>query len=147
MPIAIVTDVSAPLSAQQKLRLALEVLATYCRVRWWMRRGDLRGTVSRLRREGRGEQLGDPSPDGPRPGDLRLARAVTRTLSVLPTDSRCLVRSLVLTGLLARRGVASTLVIGVGTQPKFAAHAWVEHAGEPLLPPGDDGAFEKLLEI
>lgn len=77
---------------------------------------------------------------------LRLGRAVSRTLRLLPTDSRCLVRSLVLTGLLARRGLSSTLVIGVRPEPEFAAHAWVEHAGEPLLQTGE-GRYGRLAEI
>ncbi|MDQ3569707.1 MAG: lasso peptide biosynthesis B2 protein [Actinomycetota bacterium] len=77
---------------------------------------------------------------------LRLGRAVSRTLRLLPTDSRCLVRSLVLTALLARRGLSSLLVIGVRSDPEFAAHAWVEHAGRPLLPPGEE-TFQRLLEL
>ena len=39
--------------------------------------------------------------------------------------------------MLARRGGAASLVIGVVPEPRFAAHAWVEFAGEPLLKPGN----------
>jgi hypothetical protein len=84
-----------------------------------------------------------------RPSDaeaLRLGRAVSRTLSVLPTDSRCLVKSLVLTSLLTRRGASSSVVIGVRPGGEFEAHAWVEQAGAPLLPTGN-GKFERLLEL
>lgn len=78
---------------------------------------------------------------------IRLGQAVVRTLMLLPTDSRCLIRSLVLLRLLSRRGIGSTLVIGVrhGDQP-FAAHAWVEYQQIPLLASGG-GHFARLLEI
>jgi hypothetical protein len=86
-------------------------------------------------------------PDGRRDG-LRLGRAVVRTLSVLPTDSRCLVRSLVLLRLLVRRQGSGSLVIGV--QPtqgrELVAHAWIELDGRPLLDPGD-GTFSRLLTL
>lgn len=71
---------------------------------------------------------------------------MVRTLTVLPADSRCLMRSLVLTGLLARRGISSSLIIGVRLEPEFAAHAWVEYGGEPLLPPGDP-SLGRLTEL
>jgi hypothetical protein len=56
------------------------------------------------------------------------------------------VRSLVLTRLLAARGIEATLVIGARTDPEFLAHAWVEHHGEPVLSPGD-GTFARLVEL
>jgi hypothetical protein len=63
-----------------------------------------------------------------------------RTITVLPADSRCLMRSLVLTRLMARRGLGSTLVLSVSPQqPQFEAHAWIEHAGVALLPAQPDG--------
>jgi hypothetical protein len=68
-------------------------------------------------------------------------------LAVLPADDRCLTQSLVLIGLLARRGVPVTLVLGVeGTGSRFGAHAWVEHDGRPLLPPGTDPE-KRLAEL
>jgi hypothetical protein len=71
---------------------------------------------------------------------------VTKTLRVLPTDSRCLVQSLVLSRLLATRGIPSTLVIGARSDSTFMAHAWVEHGGYPLLP--QEGFEEyRLLEL
>ena len=55
-------------------------------------------------------------------------------------------RSLVLTAVLERRGIASRFVIGVrGAGDDFLAHAWVEYDGLPLLPAGDD--FERLTEL
>jgi hypothetical protein len=60
-------------------------------------------------------------------------------------------RSLVLTALLSRRGIASTLVIGVRPGGEFGAHAWVEHEGAPLLPSGATGSaetpFERLVVV
>ncbi len=91
---------------------------------------------------------GNPAPgwaEDPYGTGLRLGAAVTRLLGVLPRDPRCLQKSLVLTELLARRGIPATLVIGVRPDP-FAAHAWVEHAGRPLLPPAT-APFERLLEL
>jgi hypothetical protein len=76
----------------------------------------------------------------------RLGRAVARMLSYLPGDTRCLVRSLVLTRLLARRGMQATLVIGVRAEPEFAAHAWVEHDSQPVLDPGEE-SYGRLVEL
>jgi hypothetical protein len=75
---------------------------------------------------------------------LRLGRAVGKTLGILPTDSRCLIRSLVLTRILTRRSIPHTLVIGVRNDPKFTAHAWVEHEGRPILPAGE---YTRLTEL
>jgi hypothetical protein len=76
----------------------------------------------------------------------RLGRAVTRVLGPLPADSRCLMTSLVLCRLLARRGAAASLVIGVRGGSSFGAHAWVELDGHPLLPP-NEGEFERLVTL
>ena len=78
--------------------------------------------------------------------DERLARAVRRTLRTLPADSRCLMQSLVLTRLLARRGRSASLVIGVSPAGTFTAHAWVEREGVPLLPTHED-EFSRLAEL
>jgi hypothetical protein len=75
---------------------------------------------------------------------LRLGRAVGKTLRLLPTDSRCLIRSLVLSRVLTRRAIPHTLVIGVRNDPEFMAHAWVEHEGYPVLPAGD---YTRLTEL
>ncbi|HEV3321193.1 MAG TPA: lasso peptide biosynthesis B2 protein [Solirubrobacteraceae bacterium] len=76
----------------------------------------------------------------------RLGRAVGRTLRLLPGDTRCLARSLVLTRLLARRGIPAKLVIGARADPDFLAHAWVECAGHAVLPAGD-GSYGRLVEL
>ena len=145
-----VSELSEPLGPRRKLRLAAEVYIAYCYVRWWLRRHEIGEVVRRLRGWGPVD-AGVASPHG---GDmrqvylsgLRVGRAVIRSLGLLPTDSRCLMRSLVLTGLLARRGIETSLIIGVRPEPEFAAHAWVEYAGEPLLPPGDS-SLGRLTEM
>jgi hypothetical protein len=131
------------LSPTRKLRLAGEILASYVTIRWWLRRKSLEEAVAALKAGG----PPDPAADGDRLlMGIRLGRTVGRTLGVLPADSRCLVRSLVLTSLLARRGIASSLVIGVKAEPTFEAHAWVECGGIALLPPGDS-AYGRLVEL
>ncbi|MDQ3643827.1 MAG: lasso peptide biosynthesis B2 protein [Actinomycetota bacterium] len=123
---------------------------TYTRVRWWLWRHEVREVVRRLRDGPVGMQPASPESA---PGQaeyesaLRLGRAASRTLRLLPTDGRCLMRSLVLTGLLARRGISSTLIIGVRPEPEFSAHAWVEHGGRPLLPSGGSDHYGRLAEM
>jgi hypothetical protein len=134
------------LTSLQRLVLTIEVLWTYCTVRWAIRGDDLPRAVARLRRDF-GQAASTTSPDDDAHGSAsRLGYVVSSVLRLLPTDSRCLMRSLVLTRLLARRGVPSTLIIGVSAAPEFAAHAWVEHAGRPLLP-SFGPAFARLVEL
>jgi hypothetical protein len=129
-----------PLTAADKLRLVAEILRTYVIVRWRMRGPDIRATVTLLRGDGeRGTHID-------RLLSRRLARAVVRTLSLLPTDSRCLARSLVLDTLLARRALQSVVVVAARAEPEFSAHAWVEHDGLPLLPPGSPD-HKRLIEL
>ena len=127
----------------QKASLAVEIVGTYVRARGMLRRDELAAAVRELRAAG--------PPAKPPDGDqlligIRLGLIVGKTLGVLPADSRCLVRSLVLTSLLVRRGIESSLVIGVRPDPSFEAHAWVECAGTPLLPPGDE-PYGRLVEL
>ncbi len=123
----------SPLSPTAKVALTFEVVVSLVRARRTLRRAGLPTTVAELRsvQPNRTKSADDSLASG-----RRLARVVWRTLAVLPGDTRCLSQSLVLTRLLARRGIDSQLVIGVRPGEKFAAHAWVEHAGVPLLPPG-----------
>ena len=65
-------------------------------------------------------------------------------LGLFPTDSRCLIRSLVLVRLLANRSIDARVVIGVKADDEFAAHAWVEHGERALLP---RRGFEPFFEI
>jgi hypothetical protein len=145
-----VSELSEPLGARRKLQLAGEVYVAYCHVRWWLRRHEIAEVLRRLRGWGPADAgVASGFEDDVRHGylsGLRLGRAVIGSLRLLPTDSRCLTRSLVLTGLLARRGIASSLIIGVRPDPEFVAHAWVEYAGEPLLPPGET-SLGRLTEM
>ena len=127
-----------------RLKLAAEVLAIYANVRWQLARKDLPAAVDALRRLA----VGPPKEVSERTyfEAGRLAWAVQRTLRVVPTDSRCLMQSLVLTRLLARRGISSSLVIGVRPAGEFEAHAWVEYCERALLP-GDQGIYEPLTEL
>jgi len=134
---------SGALSLQAKLRLVTEIVAAYGRVRWWLSRGTVPETVARIRRRGRRSHAAPSVGQG---AAVRLARVVGRTLDPLPADSRCLMRSLVLTTLLSHRGIDSTLVIGTRSVPDFAAHAWVEVDGRAVLPDGG-GEYGRLVEI
>jgi hypothetical protein len=123
-------------TSAEKLRLVGEILGVYAATRWRMPRGDIRDVAAAGRAVlARTPQL--PPPSGQDSWDVayHLGRAVDRTLRVLPTDSRCLVQSLVLSRMLSARGIPSTLVIGAHSQPEFTAHAWVEHDGRPVLHP------------
>jgi hypothetical protein len=130
-----------PMPSHIKLALGVEILAAYARVRWLLWRGDLVSTLERLR-----TQAADSDVRVDSLSERRLANAVSRTLTMLPSDSRCLMRSLVLSSLLARRRIDSSLVIGVRPAPSFAAHAWVEQQGEALLPAGDE-EYRRLVEL
>ena len=73
-----------------------------------------------------------------RAGDVPLetAEAVAQRVAMVagffPGRARCLEQSLTLYYLLRRLGMEATFRLGV--QPvSFAAHAWVEYGGEPVL--------------
>ena len=115
----------------RRLLLAAEIVVEYLRARRDLRSGGLEGALAAVERPA--------ERDDPREHEtcLRMGRAVDRTLSVLPSDPRCLIRAIVLARVLARRGIGSRLILGVQSVPEFSAHAWVEHRGRPLLPAGD----------
>ena len=127
-----------------RARLAGEIVIAYVHTRRAMRRDPFarvlecaRGSASCTRERPEAISLAEAR---------RLGGAVGRTLALLPGDTRCLARSLVLMRLLSARGIQAKLVIATRTGPQFGAHAWVEHAGEPLLCPGD-GSFGRLVEL
>ncbi len=132
------------LSPPERARLATEIVAAYLQARRELRRAPIEAVVAALRSE-----VPLPGPV-PAPSALEEARrlgwAVARTLRLMPGDTRCLARSLVLTRLLARRGIPAKLVIGARAAPAFLAHAWVEYDGQPVLSPGD-GSFGRLVEL
>jgi len=121
--------------------MACEILMLYMRVRWALRRKDLPTLVDLLRARAPAPRA-SVHPVVP----YRLAGAVEQLLGSLPADARCLVRSLVLLGLLSRRAVPAVVVIGVRVDSGFSAHAWVESRGRPLLPTGG-AEFARLVEL
>jgi hypothetical protein len=127
-----------------RLKLAVEIVAAYVRVRRTMRNVEPPDAVASLRTYARRHPL-----ESDRGGELvvgwRLGRAVIKTLRVLPTDSRCLMRSLTLLTIMERRSLSPVLVIAVKPQP-FAAHAWIEMHGHALLPAGEPG-YERITEL
>jgi hypothetical protein len=125
----------------EKIALSAEIAVAYRQARRLMGTRDLPDTLAALRPQG-------PTANGAAPvGEAhRLAGATIRLLDAVPrADSRCLMRCLVLTRLLDRRRIPSTLVIGV-QQPgeDFGAHAWVEVDGQAVLESGD---FPRLVEL
>ena len=131
--------------AATKAALALEVLGFYVRVRVLLLHGGLVPTVAALR-AGVREETGTKVDVSRLQRGRAFGRAVVKVLDILPTDSRCLMRSLVLTAMLARRGIFSRVVLGVRTEPRFAAHAWVEVDGHPVLA-ADESWYRRLVEL
>jgi hypothetical protein len=131
------------LTPREKAVLGGEIVRAYSRARWLLWRSDLPTTLTALRAE-RAPPVTDPVEAG-RTG-IRLGTAVGKTLRHLPFDSRCLMRSLVLTSLLARRGIQTSFVIAVNPDSEFVAHAWVERDGVPLLEPADS-RFARIVEL
>lgn len=131
-----------PLSPGAKIALATEILTEYAPA-WRILRHP---NVVEMVRAARDVEPSRSRAPAATEHDVarRLGRAVSKTLGVLPTDSRCLIRSLVLTRMLARRSITNTLVIGVRKTPEFSAHAWVEHDGRPILPAGE---YTRLTEL
>jgi hypothetical protein len=130
------------LSYAARVRLALEILVTYVESRRALKRAPIETVLSDLRSYPTHTGRVIASVEDAR----RLGWVVTRSLAHVPGDTRCLVRSLVLVRLLARRGIRAKLVIGARTTPEFLAHAWVEHEGQPLLSPGGE-VFGRLIEL
>ena len=128
----------------EKARLGAEIMGAYLAVRWGLLRAGLPETVDRARRVT--ARTTRPLEDGAALATARrLGASVERTLGAVPFDARCLIRSLVLVRILARRGIASSLVLGVSTTPAFEAHAWVEHEGVAVLP--TSARFQRLSEM
>jgi hypothetical protein len=134
------------LSQAERLRLALEIIVACAQARRALRRAPIADVVVDLRSHSQVVASPVCAETGMLEEARRLGRAVARLLALVPGDTRCLVRSLVMTRLLARRGIPAKLVIGARSAPDFLAHAWVEHAGDPVLDPGD-GSFGRLVEL
>ena len=128
----------------ERVRVVAEVVTTYCSARWWLFRLTFPDAVAAAR-DVMQPTVAAKGENELRSTGLRLGRAVERTLRRLPVDSRCLITALVLTRMLARRGIDSTFVLGVRATPSFGAHAWVERNGIALLPTTSD--FTPLSEL
>lgn len=131
-----------PLGLKAKITLVCEILGEYVPSWQILRTPSVIDMVSAARDVRVTKSSGPPNLE--HLTALRLGRAVGRTLKLLPSDSRCLIQSLVLTRLLARRSIPNVLVIGVRQAPEFQAHAWVEHEGRPILPAG---SYQRLTEL
>ena len=125
------------MSLAKRAALTGEILGTYRRARRLMRSVDLAEALASLR-EGPAPPAKQITAD---PEDrlfaaVRIGRAVMLVLGRLPADRRCLIRSLVVSSMLARRQIPARLVLGVrpDADEPFLAHAWVEHAGVPVIP-------------
>jgi hypothetical protein len=137
---------AAPVIGEVRLRhrvlVAAEILAAYLPLARLVRSNDIEAMVRAARRHDCTAHS-IPAPDD-RATAVRLGQMVRRLLTVLPTDDRCLIRSLVVLRLLGQRGIPARLVIGVRAGGGFGAHAWVEHDGRPVLPAA---GFSRLLEL
>ena len=93
-------------------------------------------------------RLRPPGPGGPPDGAevARLHRAVACAARNHLYPMRCLPQSLALAWLLARRGAAVELRLGVRRHGgQFQAHAWLERDGVPLVPaPEPETPFRRL---
>jgi hypothetical protein len=132
------TSPARTLSLLEKGSLALEVASAYVRVRRLLRGASVPEVLEGLRSVPARRHAVSPPP-------VQLGAVVRRVLCVLPGDTRCLTQSLVLTALLARRGIDSSLVIAVSSSGSFSAHAWVEQEGRALLPRG--GGFAPIVQL
>lgn len=129
------------LRAADRLRIAAEVVSNYAPLWRALRTDNLPGMAAAARRVDR--PLPTP-PDQQAELAVRLADMVQGVMRVLPTDTRCLITSLVTLRILANRSIDGRLVIGVRGGDEFRAHAWVEHGSQPLLP---DRGFLRLHEV
>lgn len=125
-----------------RLRLLVEILAAYGPLLRLLRSNDLAAMVDGARTVEDSRNIGPPL--DPHDVAVRLGWIVNRVLGLMPTDGRCLIQSLVLTRLLARRSIESRLIVGVAVGDAFAAHAWVEHQTIAVLP---RGRFTPLIEL
>jgi Transglutaminase-like superfamily len=150
-------DLVRSLPLGRRVLLVSEILAIYCRVRVRLLRDRFPVALAGVRelpgvREISGtsnQEQGARMPPGSAVTYLRaarLGRAVQRTLRLVPGDARCLMQSLVLTAVLARRGIDTKLLIGVSPGEEFEAHAWVEYSGRALLP-DSQGIYHVLAEL
>lgn len=87
------------------------------------------------------------------PGDLETARAVAAAVSTAarhaPIPAVCLPQALAARVMLARRGIPSTLCLGVRRDDRGAllAHAWVEVGGTTVLGDVPEGTYRRVASF
>lgn len=114
--------------------VALEAFVTLAWLRVVLRIAPARALRGTLAREGDGNPF----------IDRRLIETFNRVAARTPIAHNCMHRSLALQRMLARRGVASTLRIGLGRRPNlFPGHAWLECGGVVI---NDDAALVARYE-
>jgi len=80
------------------------------------------------------------------PSPARLAWLVEVASRFTPVTATCLKQALVLSWLLKRRGIATTLHIGVARREgTLAAHAWLESNGQVLFGQAERDGFTPLV--
>jgi len=79
---------------------------------------------------------------------LRIAREVIRISNKTPWESKCLVRALTAQDLIHRKGIETTLYLGVGKDEKGAmiAHAWLR-CGELYVMGGDGSPYSTVAKF
>ncbi len=122
-PLAARSLVDEP-SAQASMAATIGCIWEQRRARRDLQNNSLANIVTDLGR--RSDRLAPSSADDCR----EIAAAFVRAARYLSSDDQCLVRGISMTRMLARRGVAASLVFGV-TMP-FAAHSWVQ-VGDTVL--------------
>lgn len=130
------------MSPWHRVRLAVEILGDYVPLLRSLRRDEFPKVLENARNS-RCVSVTTGS-ENEHETAVRLGSIVGQVLRPLPTDNRCLIRSLVLLRMLARRGIPGELVLGVHARGEHLAHAWVEHDTVPLLPVGE---FEPLTRL
>jgi hypothetical protein len=83
----------------------------------------------------------------PSPSLTRVVWLVEVAGRYTPVNGTCLKKALVLSWILGRRGIATTLRIGVARHEgtSLTAHAWLERGGEVLLGQAEVTCHEPLL--
>lgn len=91
-------------------------------------------------------ELGGVVAPVPSPSLARVAWLVEVAGRYAPVNGTCLKRALVLSWILGRRGIATTLRIGVARRggDSLTAHAWLERGGEALLGQAEVECHEPL---
>lgn len=85
-----------------------------------------------------------------RQGELveRVAYAIPRVAARLPWRADCLVQALAARRWLARKGISTTVKLGVlrDKQVDFEAHAWLM-SGDRVITGGDIGGYEPFVRL